>query len=922
VRLLLLLVLILGAWLCGTLWMWSTAIQNFATVTEILADPPQGLLDAVKPLPDENVRQAMRYQASEVNRQFFERWGWVQAGMGIVAAALAWAARQGAGVKILACFALGAVLLEAVILVPQTVEMGRAIDFDGKPAMMVERFWLYHHYYTGLDMAKFLALLGCVFVLLRRQVALSLLAVLALAPGLRAEVDFAQQVHPILAKKCFACHSASARQGGLSVAKLEDLIQGGASGSGIVPGAAEDSLLYKRVAGLDGTRMPMGMPPLADAEIAILRDWINEGAKWGGATEGPLRSTAALAPRQVAVPEGESEHPVDRFLERYLGRQGMLAPAPVSDAVFARRAYLDLWGFTPPADELRRFLSDPGADKRARLVDKLLAVEMLYAGHWISFYNDLLRNDEGVIYHGGRESITAWLLGALRDNMPYDRMVRELLSPQGEGAPEGFLIGVNWRGTVNASQTPPMQAAQNSAQVFLGINLKCASCHDSFVNQWKLADSYGLAGFFSDEPLQLVRCDAPTGQMAAVKFLFPEMGGAPAGAPLAERRAEAAKLFTSEENGRLARTIVNRYWKRLLGRGLVEPADDMDQQPWEADLLDWLATDLAAHNYDLKHLLRRLMTSQAYQLPAVGQAGEPYVFRGPLERRMSAEQFGDSLSAITGEWPARQVDKSAEYARDWRLKATSLGRALGRPVRDQVFTERNEQATTLQMLELLNGDTLTRRVRNGAERLLGRRTESPRALFDSGVVSYKTYTASEEVDLRGAKQVWLLAVDSDSYDPTRVVVSWEGSGFVGPDGKLAALIDGSLSGNLPFERVIEVPGGEFTKLRATVTITEESRSSDINPRARFFAFREKPNPNRLVEPGGPSPIGLEASRLPAEPAAAVESLYLRALGRAPSEEERTVAMELLRPENGVIPTEGLADLLWSMVLLPEFQVIR
>ncbi|MCB1019660.1 MAG: DUF1549 domain-containing protein, partial [Acidobacteria bacterium] len=808
----LLLLFFLGAWICGTLWMWSTATRNFAMVDAILGDPPQGFLDAVAPLAHDTLRQAMRYQASEVNRYFFEAWGWVQLGFGVICAALTWAAGRKMLFKIAICVALAIVFYEAVHLVPMTIETGRVIDFDGEPPMFVERFWMFHHLYTGLDMTKFVILLGCVAAMLRRNVVTTLMAMVCLVPSANAEVDFAQQVHPIFVKKCFACHSASAKQGGLSLEKLEDVILGGASGAGIVPGAAEDSLVYQRVAGLAEPRMPMGMAPLSDTEIATLRDWINEGAKWEGATEGPLRSTAPLAPRTVEVPEGEAANPVDRFLEEYRAQQGMIALQPVSDAVFARRAYLDLWGFVPPADQLAAFLQDSSPDKRAKLVGKLLADDALYAGHWISFYNDLLRNDEGVIYHGGRESITDWLLGALRDNMAYDRMVRELLSPQGEGAPEGFLIGVNWRGTVNASQTPPMQAAQNSAQVFLGINLKCASCHDSFVNQWKLADSYGLAGFFSEEPLELVRCDAPTGQMAAVKFLFPELGGVPADAPLAERRAQAAKLFTSRENGRLARTLVNRYWKRLMGRGLVEPADDMDQPAWDPDLLDWLASDFAAHGYDLKHLLRRILTSEAYQAPSVGQAGDPYVFRGPLERRMSSEQFGDSLSAITGEWPARAVGKSAEYARDWRLKATPLGRAMGRPVRDQVFTERNEQATTLQMLELLNGETLTRRVRAGAERLLGRRTEAPRALFDSGVLNYRNGTVEQEVDLNGAERLWLLVVDSDSYDPTRVEISWEGTSFVAPDGNDVPL-DGELLGGLPFERVIELSGKGYAKLR-------------------------------------------------------------------------------------------------------------
>src|SRR6185295_2067617 len=121
---------------------------------------------------------------------------------------------------------------------------------------------------------------------------------------------------------------------------------------------------------------------------------------------------------------------------------------------------------------------------------------------------------------------------------------------------------------------------------------------------------------------------------------------------LASRRKAAAEWFVHRDNGRFARTIVNRYWEKLLGRGIVEPIDDMDALPWSADLLDWLAADFAASGYDLQHLLRRIMTSRAYQFAAVEakDSKEQYVFRGPLLRRISAEQFEDTLSAVTGEW--------------------------------------------------------------------------------------------------------------------------------------------------------------------------------------------------------------------------------------------------------------------------------
>ena len=102
--------------------------------------------------------------------------------------------------------------------------------------------------------------------------------------------------------------------------------------------------------------------------------------------------------------------------------------------------------------------------------------------------------------------------------MPYDRMVRSLLNPEEKDAPRGFLAGINWGGDVSASQSVPMQAAQNSAQVFLGANLKCASCHDSFVSRWKLADVFSLAAFFSDKPLEMARCEVKTGKTATARL--------------------------------------------------------------------------------------------------------------------------------------------------------------------------------------------------------------------------------------------------------------------------------------------------------------------------------------------------------------------------------------------------------------------
>lgn len=154
-------------------------------------------------------------------------------------------------------------------------------------------------------------------------------------------------------------------------------------------------------------------------------------------------------------------------------------------------------------------------------------------------------------------------------NKPYDQFARELLSPTPES--EGFIYGIKWRGGVNASQVREVQFSQSISQVFLGINMKCASCHDSFIDRWKLDEAYGLAAIYSEQPLEINRCDKPTGRMAQAAWIFPELGSVDAKAPQPERLKQLAGLMTHPDNGRFTRTIVNRLWHRLMGRGIVHP---------------------------------------------------------------------------------------------------------------------------------------------------------------------------------------------------------------------------------------------------------------------------------------------------------------------------------------------------------------
>ena len=342
-------------------------------------------------------------------------------------------------------------------------------------------------------------------------------------------------------------------KGGFSIESRETLLKGGDNGPAVVLGRSDESELVALVAGLDPENvMPQKGSRLTDQQIGILRAWIDQGASWA-----PGVSFARAAPRNLEPRRPRCSPSTDatasirsiRLLAPYYAAHNIPPSSPASDRALIRRMYLDVVGQLPPPDAVRAFVADPRADKRTRLVQQLLADRVGYAEHWLTFWNDLLRNDyRGTGYiDGGREQITAWLYSSLVTNVPFDRFVAQLVDPVPGSA--GFSKGIVWRGVVNASQTPEMQAAQNISQVFMGVNLKCASCHDSFVNDWQLSDAYGMASIYADQPLQMVECDKPTGETAKVRFLYPQVGAIDPAAP----EAAAARAAGDGADGRTER---------------------------------------------------------------------------------------------------------------------------------------------------------------------------------------------------------------------------------------------------------------------------------------------------------------------------------------------------------------------------------
>lgn len=467
------------------------------------------------------------------------------------------------------------------------------------------------------------------------------------------QVKLNLEVRAIFAHNCYQCHSEEKQKGGLSLDNKRGAFQGGESGVVIVAGHPEQSELYKRVIlSPDHEKvMPKKGKVLQKNEIDLIRLWIKNGAYWADGLFNVFPE-AELALVKPELPEfGTDGNPVDKLIHAYFKKNGLKWPEIVDDRTFIRRAYLDITGLLPDPEVINYFIADLNADKRAKLIDDLFNDNRNYTQHWLSFWNDILRNDysgTGFIT-GGRKQITDWLYRSLMENKPYDLMIKELMNPTTKS--EGFIKGIQWRGVVNSSQRTEMQAAQNIGQSLMGVNVKCASCHNSFVSNLTLDQAYGFAAIFADSALELNRCDKPLGKMAKVNFLYPELGSVDA-ATVKERLELLSEVMVKPENGRLYRTIVNRIWKKLMGRGIIEPVDEMDNMPWSQELLDWLAADFIESGYDLKHLMKMIMTSKAYQLsaekytdPEALKTGK-YRFQGPVIRRMSAEQFTDAVSKI------------------------------------------------------------------------------------------------------------------------------------------------------------------------------------------------------------------------------------------------------------------------------------
>ena len=795
-----------------------------------------------------------------------------------------------------------------------------------------------------------------------------------------APVDFSHEVVPILRKHCVECHAGDKKKGGLSMNTRASLLEGGENGVVVTAGQPHKSKLLEAVVSADAdVRMPPKGDRLTSAEVATLRAWVEQGAAWaeGFAFKQPAYEPP-LRPRQPVLPQakGGRTHPIDRVLDGWLAEKGASTPAVATDATFLRRASLDLVGILPSAEETQAFAADARPDKRQALVRSLLARNVDYADHWMAFWNDLLRNDyAGTGYiDGGRKQITSWLYVSLLTNKPYDVFARELIAPSSDS--EGFAKGIIWRGAVSAAQMPELQYAQSVSQTFLGINMKCASCHDSFVDRWKLRDAYGLAAIYSDHPMELVRCDIPTGRPAVAAWPFPELGQVDAAKPREERLGQLAALITHPENGRFQRTIVNRLWHRLMGRGVVHPVDAMQTQPWNQDLLDVLANRLVESKYDLKAVLEFIATSQAYQSRAeiLSRDAEDkgYVYRGPRAKRLTAEQFVDAVWRLTGTTPPKielKVPRAAPAVAPARKPVVepllaapiwsgdiAAGRlpAAGetRSFRRQLVLDADVESAAC----VVTADNGFELYVNGKKIGEGENWADPKSfdltaslLKGTNQIVIVGHNAGQKpnvaaawfqvnVELKGGARV-KMATDA-SWEWTTSVPNARGVFAAGKAKakaadvawKPVALVKGE-AWRKAESRMAEMLAGVvgMSSLPARASLMK----SDLLQRALGRPNREqivsmRPNELSTLEAidlsNGQALTNLlaaGAAKLKKRPWSSPEELarwlYLSALSREPAPAELKVAAGMVGAE---ISEQGVADLLWAVCMLPEFQTIR
>lgn len=604
------------------------------------------------------------------------------------------------------------------------------------------------------------------------------------------EVDFHRSIRPILEKKCYSCHQGGKTKGDLDLSSLATALEGGEfDGPAISPGSIKESAIFHRITSKDPDEvMPPKGEPVTAEEVGLIKQWIEEGARW---------------------PEFEVER---------------IHVTPLSDDLtFLRRLALDTIGVPPSLVEIETFLSDDSPDKRARAIDRFLSDDR-WADRWMGYWQDLLAENPNIINPTLNNSgpFRWWLYESLIDDKPLDLMVTELIRMEGSvrlGGPAGFGV---------ASQNDVPMAAKGLvvSSAFLGVEMKCARCHDAPSHKAIQKDLFELGALLARKPLSvpetssvsldhltkggrkpLIEVTLPPGSKVEPAWPFEELLDPAIGRRIAERPKDTrdllAALITAPQNERFAQVMANRLWEQLMGRGLVARSGDWEKSPpTHPGLLRWLGRELVRNDYSLKALARSIFNSHAYQRstdPAL--RGTSVLFTSPARRRLQAERIVDSLFHATGKpfqteemnidvdgkRPLSNTLNLGQPRRAWMLASLSNERdrlSLTLPriqavsdvlsafgwssVRQSIINQRRDDPTALQPAILSNGTLgiwLTRLSDDHGFTRLALQELTPEQLLDQVFLRMLTrYPTAQE------KKIYLAQI-SPGYESRRTLVS-------------------------------------------------------------------------------------------------------------------------------------------------------
>lgn len=436
-----------------------------------------------------------------------------------------------------------------------------------------------------------------------------------------------------------------------------------------------------------------------------------------------------VIPKEAAFawPETPEANYIDTLVFNKLKKLRMLPSEVCDDATFLRRITLDIIGVVPTPEEHARFAADASPDKRAKLVDDLLGRKE-FAELWVMKWAELLQiksDNQGRMSYKGTLNYFNWLQQQIADNVPFNEMVRDLLSSTG---------GTFTNPATNFYQVEQdtLKLTENVAQVFMGMRIQCAQCHNHPFDRWTMDDYYGFAAFFSqvgrkngEDPRERIVFNRANGDVkhpVGGRSMAPRfLGGEAPDLKGRDRREVLGEWLASPQNPYFAKNLANVVWAHFLGTGIVEPVDDVrvSNPPSNPELLDELARRFTDYKYDFKKLVRDICLSRTYQLSTRGNPTNELDERNFAKasiRRLRAEVLLDVISQVTdtpNKFRGLPLGARAVQIADGRTSDYFLS-TFGRATRETVCScEVKMEPNLSQALHLLNGPTSNQRIQQG-----------------------------------------------------------------------------------------------------------------------------------------------------------------------------------------------------------------